>query len=363
MYLIAGRPPEHVSPEPLGEGPPRPPLDPESLSASRPISRTTSAFALPGFGYTHGFTTQPFSPRYVRLEVHSNDQGCNDLGDNGGMTRYDSLPPVSPRKQLLTEAVASADLPGANRPGPIRALSAPNMPTLLKGAQLQSVLSATPQSQAWGSTPLVSTSQATTARSVHSDADNASQSPAVDTVSLSAQSRDVTLDETPRTNWLSELSPLAALETAGWSAQVTDVMPSETHSRTVHSEVIPFAGLDAVDAPAQATSVMPAEMPSRNVHSQLLPFAAALDTVGVPAEAKDIMPPWMPSNIVHPELSQHADELDSAAPLLDDSQPSSFQLPPGLLWTQNDSFDDPDSDLQQEFVQNVASSNNVNHTD
>lgn len=360
MYLIAGRPPEHVSPEPLGEGPPRPPLDPESLSASRPISRTTSAFALPGFGYTHGFSTQPSLPRYVRLQVHSNDQGCNDLGNNGDMIRYDSLPPVSPRKQLLSEAVASPDLPGADGLGPIRALSAPNMPTLLKDAQLQSVLSATPQSQAWGSTLLGSTSKATTARSVLSDADSASQSAAVDTVSLPAQSRDVMLGETPSTNWLSELSPLAASETAGLSVRATDVMPSEMHSRTVHSEVLPFAGLDTVNAPAQATDAMPAERPSRNVHSQLLPIAA-LDTVGIPAEATDIMPPWMLSNTVHPDLLQHADELDSAAPLLDDSQPSSFQLPPGLLWTQNDSFDDPDSDLQQDFVQNGASS--VSHTD
>ena len=284
------------------------------------------------------------------------------------MTRYDSLPPVSPRKQLLAEAVAPADLPWANGPELIRALSAPNMPTLLKGAQLQSVQSATPQFQAWGFPPLLSMSQAvdeTTARSVRGDADTASKSDALDTVSLSAQSRNVMLDETPSTIGVSELLPLAALETlslSAQSAQSTDVMPTTVPSRNVHSQILPLAGLDIVDAPAQATDAMPAKMHSRNMHSELLPFAA-LDTIAVPAQATNSMPAWIPSNTVHHELSQHADELDSVAPLLDDSQTNSFQLPPGVVWTQNDSFDDPNSDLQQEFVQNDASSSDVNHID
>ena len=207
------------------------------------------------------------------------------------------------------------------------------MPTLLKDAQLRSVQSATPQSQAWGLFPLLSMSSAvdeTTARSVLGDAETASKSAALDTVSLSAQSRGVMPDETPSTNGVSELLPLAALEAPSLSAQTTDVMPSQ--------------------------------MPSRNVHIEQVPFAAK-DTFGVPAQATDNMPAWMPSSTVHDELSQHADELDSAAPLLDDSQPNSFQLPPGVVWTQNDSFDHPNSDLQQEIVQNNASGSDVNHTD
>ncbi len=176
MYLIAGRPPEHVAPEPQREGPPWPPLDPESLCASSHLSRTASALALPGFGYTPDFAsldTQPSSPRYVRLQADKNDQGCNDLGLNCDMTRYDSLPSVS-RKQLFPEAAKPADLPKAEGPVLIRVVSEPNMPTLLKGAQLQSAQSATPQAWAWGLTPLFSTSPSvhdTTAESAYGDAD------------------------------------------------------------------------------------------------------------------------------------------------------------------------------------------------
>ena len=365
MYLIAGRPPEHVSPESLCEGPPRPPLDPESLCGSRPISRTTSAFALPGFGYTHGLSTQHSLPRYERLQAHSNDQGCNDLGVNCGVTRYDSLPPVSPKKQLFAEAVASADLIGANVRGPIRALSAPNMPMpmLLNGAQLQPLQSATPQLQAWGLTPLVSRFQSidkTSATSGFGDADAASAPPALDTVSLPAQAADVIPIELASTNGSSGLH--AAPDTGYSSAQSTDVVPSEMPRKNVHSGVLPLVGLEAVGAPAQSPDVMPAKIASDSMPSELLPLVA-LDTMGVSAQATGVMPAGLPSSTVHHELLQHADELDSSAPLLDDSQPSSFQLPPGLVWTKNDSFDDPNSDLQPEIPQNGASSSDVNHTD
>lgn len=212
MYLIAGRPPEHVSPEPLCGGPPCPPLDPESLCASSHISRTASALALPGFGYTPDFAsldTQPSSPRYVRLQADSNDQGCNDLGLNCGFTRYDSLPSVS-RKQLLPEAAKPADLPEAQRSPLIRVASEPNMPTLLNGAQLQSVPSPTPQSPAWawGLTPLFSTSplHETTARSADSDAVTTFPFAASDTVSLPAQSAASIPSETSKTDMHSELS-------------------------------------------------------------------------------------------------------------------------------------------------------------
>ena len=274
MYLIAGRPPEYVSPEPLGEGPPCPPLDPESLCASSHISRTTSAFALPGFGYTPGFSStdnQPCSPRYVRLQADSKDQGCNDLGINCGVTRYDSLPPVS-RKELLLEAVAPAESPAANGSTLIRALSVPHMPTPLTAAQLQSAQSATPQSQAWGlarsfSTPLSVDEK--TARSALNDADTA--------------------------------SPHAALDTVGMAAQSTDVITIARSSRS-----------------------MPSELP------------------------------------------QHADELSGTsadtAPLLGAFDPASFKLPPGLVWTQNDSFDEPGSVLQAETVQIGASNSDYNHT-
>ena len=360
MYLIAGRPPEHVSPEPLCEGPPRPPLDPESLCGSRPLSRTTSAFALPGFGYTHGFNTQPSLPRYERLQAHSDGQGCNDLGVNCGVTRYDSLPPRSPRTQLFAEAVVSADLPWADGLGPIRALSAPNMPTLLNDVKLQklqslqSAQSATPQSLAWGLTPFVNGFQAVDKTNVISgfgSPDAASAPPALDTVSLPVQAADVMPTRSPSIHGFSD--PGAAHK-LNLSAQSPDIAPTEMPRGNVHSGVLPLVGHESVDMPAQSPDVMPAENPSSSMHSELLP-GVALDTIGVSAQATDIMPARMPSNLVHHELSQQTDELDSTAPLLDDFQPSSFQLPPGLVWTQNDSFDDPNSDLQPEILQNNAS--------
>lgn len=422
MYLIAGRPPEHVSPEPLREGPPCPPLDPESLDGSRPISRALSALALPGFGYMQGFSsydTQPFSPRYGRLQTHSNNQGCSDLDISCGMTRYDSLPSNISKKQLFAEEVVSADLPGADGMT-IRAVSVPNMPTLRNRLQLQAVQSATSQSQAWGRTPLLSTSQAVDETTALGAAAIASLPASLDTVRMSAQSTgvmpsditsstgftellpfaaldasglsaqpiDVMPFEMPSSTGFTQLLPVAALDTSGLSAQPTDVMPFETPSRNVHSEL---AAQDTAAVPAQSTDLL-VEMPSRNVHSELLSLAAlntagmpaqstdtlvqmpssgfpsklspitALDTAGTSNVSTDILSAEMPRTQVHNELSQQADELSGAAPLLDDSQPSSFQLPPGLVWTQNDSFDDPSSGLQPE-VFHTGASHDVNHTD
>lgn len=388
MYLIAGRPPEHVAPEPLREGPPCPPLDPESLSGSRPISRALSALALPGFGYLQDFpsyNTQPCSPRYVRLQTHSNDQGCSDLDVSCAMTRYDSLPPIPVKKQLFAEAVVSADLPDADGVGAIRALSVPNMPMLRNRLQLQAVQSATPQLQAWDRNPLPSTSQAVDELTVHGNAAIASPPAALKTVSMSAQSTGVMPSDIPSSIGFTDLLPVAAVDTDGLSAQPTDVTPLELPSRNVHSEL---AALDSVGVPAQSTDML-VEMPSRNVHSELLSLdtagmpaessgmlvqmpsselhsnlspVAALDTAGMSNMSTDAMSAEIPKTQVHSELSQPADELSGAAPLLGDSQPSSFQLPPGLVWTQNDSFDDPSSALQPE-VFHTGASTDVNHTD
>lgn len=217
MYLIAGRPPEHVAPEPLCDGPPCPPLDPESLCASGRISRTASALALPGFGYTPDFAsldTQPSSPRYVRLQPErGNDWGCNDLGLNSGLTRYDSLPSVSRKQLLLPEAAKPAVLPDAEGPLLIRVVSEPNMPTLLKGAQLQSSPSGTPQSWAWGLTPLYSSP------------------PAVD--ENAATSAFGGPDST---------SPVAAFNPVDMPGQTAASIPSEVLQTDMHSELSQHAG-------------------------------------------------------------------------------------------------------------------------
>ena len=158
MYLIAGRPPEQVSPEPICERPPCQQRDPESLCTSSHISRTTSAFALPGIGYTPGFfshDSQPASPRYVRLRTPSHNQGCNDLGFNGGLTRYDSLPQSKSRRELLPKAVLPTDLPEAEDSALIRVQSESSALKLPKAAQssLESAQSDSVQLQAWSLVP------------------------------------------------------------------------------------------------------------------------------------------------------------------------------------------------------------------
>lgn len=202
-----------MAPEPLCEGPPCPPLDPESLCASSHISRTASALALPGFGYTPDFAsldTQPSSPRYVRLQAdRGNDQGCNDLGLNSGLTRYDSLPSVSRKQLLLPEATKPAGLSEAEGPLLIRVVSEPNMPTLLKGVQLPSSPLGMPQSWAWGLTPLYSTTPAAdenAARSAFGGADCTSPVAAFNSVDMPGQTAANVPLEMSNTDMHSEVS-------------------------------------------------------------------------------------------------------------------------------------------------------------
>lgn len=149
--MIAGRRPEHVSPEPTSDCPPWPSRDPESFCASSHISRTTSAFALPGIGYIPGFfshDSQPCSPRYARLKASSFESG-NNLGYISVETRYDSLPPSISRRELLPEAAIPADLFESDDPPLIRFQSVPVLLRPPQSPQLQSAQSASPQVQAW----------------------------------------------------------------------------------------------------------------------------------------------------------------------------------------------------------------------
>ena len=109
--------------------------DPESLCASRPISRSASVFALPGFGYMPGMLSsiQLASPRYVRLEEPA------DMLSSSGMARYDSMPSFAylDKPPKLSLSAASADS-SPDSSALVRGQSVPMMDSPHKHHQLDS---------------------------------------------------------------------------------------------------------------------------------------------------------------------------------------------------------------------------------
>ena len=80
--------------------------DPESLLAPEHIAGSSSALALPGFGYTPGaFADSTASPRYIRL----NDEF--GLMSNSGPARYNSVPSLAHPTLTIKQAFCDDTIP------------------------------------------------------------------------------------------------------------------------------------------------------------------------------------------------------------------------------------------------------------